>query len=309
MILSSVARLGRHLAIATVLGASTLGAQAPQPDGAGLERGELPASWAEANGDACATTPHFRLHEYNADFYILRQTGCTNYEKPFLYLIFGNDQALLLDTGAKGANVADAISSALKRWADRRGHGRVPRLIAAHSHGHGDHIAGDSALRTLANTTVVGTAPDAVQTFFGFHAWPDSATTYDLGGRVLDILPIPGHQAASIAVYDRRTGVLLTGDTMYPGRLYVADAPGFIKSVNRLVDFTRGKPIAHVLGAHIEEARTPFLDYPIGTKFQPDEHVLELSRGQLLELKDALDQMNGVVVRRAFRDFTVWPNR
>ena len=304
-----VACLTRRLAIAASLVGSALAAQAPQPDGAGLERGALPASWAEANGDACATTPHFRLHEYNADLYILRQTGCTNYEKPFLYLIFGNDQALLVDTGAKGANVADAISSALKRWGDKRGNGRMPKLVAAHSHGHGDHVAGDSALRTLPNVTVVGTSADAVQAFFGFRHWPDSAATYDLGGRVLDILPIPGHQPASIAVYDRRTGLLLTGDTMYPGRLYVADGPAFTKSVRRLVEFTRDKPIAHVLGAHIEESRTPFLDYPIGTKFQPDEHVLELSRGQLVELQDALDQMNGTVVRRAFRDFTIWPNR
>ena len=128
-----------------------------------------------------------------------------------------------------------------------------------------------------------------------------------LGGRTLDIVPIPGHERASIAIYDRRTGILLTGDTMYPGRLYVADGAAFAKSVQRLVTFTKDLPVAHVLGAHIEQARTPFLDYPVGTKFQPDEHALDLSRGQLLELNDALQQMGNTVVRRAMRDFTVWP--
>ena len=39
--------------------------------------------------------PDWQVHEYNADFYILRESGCTNYEKPFLYLIFGKDKALL----------------------------------------------------------------------------------------------------------------------------------------------------------------------------------------------------------------------
>jgi glyoxylase-like metal-dependent hydrolase (beta-lactamase superfamily II) len=271
-----------------------------------LERGSLPATWAETGGD-CATRPHFRLHEYNADFYILRQTGCTNYEKPFLYLVFGTDRVLLLDSGAKGAEVGNAVRDALKHWAERRAGGRVPKLVVAHSHGHGDHIAGDAQLAALPDVTVVGTAPEAVQQFFSLHNWPEESTTFDLGGRVLDIVPIPGHQPASIAVYDRRTGILLTGDTMYPGRLYVADGAAFTKSVRRLVEFTRGKPIAHVLGAHIEEARTPFLDYPVGTKFQPDEHTLELSRGHLLELNDALEQMGGNVVRRAMRDFTIWP--
>ena len=154
---------------------------------------------------------------------------------------------------------------------------------------------------------MIGTKPTDVQKFFNLKNWPDEVGTFDLGGRVLDIVPIPGHEAASIAVYDRRTGVLLTGDTMYPGRLYVADGAAFTRSVRRLVDFTAGKPIAYVLGAHIEQSRTPFLDYVVGTKFQPNEHGLELARGHLLELLDGLNQMNGTVVRRAMSDFTIWP--
>ena len=120
-------------------------------------------------------------------------------------------------------------------------------------------------------------------------------------------MPIPGHERASLAIYDARTGILLTGDTMYPGRLYVADADAFTASARRLAEFSRGRLIAHVLGAHIEQAATPYLDYPVGTKFQPEEHVLELTRGHLLELADALAAMQGTITRRAFRDFTVWP--
>ena len=60
----------------------------------------------------------------------------------------------------------------------------------------------------------------------------------DLGDRVIDVIPIPGHEKSSIALYDRQTGVLLTGDTLYPGRLYVpaADFATFVESVQRLVD-------------------------------------------------------------------------
>lgn len=302
---ASVGAALAFLALFVAGSAGRLGAQAAQPDGAGLERGVLPPSWAET-GEACATTPHFRLHEYNADFFILRQTGCTNYEKPFLYLIFGSEKALLLDSGAKGADVAGAVRAELAQWAGRHG-GRVPPLVVAHSHGHSDHIAGDSALATLPNVTVVHPSVDSVRQYFRMTAWPSGSATFDLGGRPLEIIAIPGHQAASIAVYDRRTGILLTGDTMYPGRLYVADPAAFVESARRLVEFTRGKPIAHVLGAHIEQARTPLLDYPVGTKFQPDEHVLELSRGALLELWDALERMNGTIVRTAMADFTIWP--
>ena len=124
---------------------------------------------------------------------------------------------------------------------------------------------------------------------------------------MLDIVPIPGHQAGSIAIYDRRTGILLTGDTVYPGRLYVRDGEAFRASVRRLVAFTEEKPVAHVLGTHIENTRTPYVDYPEGTSYQPDEHVLELGRAHLLELQDALDRMPGPVVGHALRDLTVRP--
>jgi hydroxyacylglutathione hydrolase len=94
---------------------------------------------------------------------------------------------------------------------------------------------------------------------------------------------------------------------LYPGRLYVRDAPAFAESVNRLVEFTSTRPVAHVLGAHIENTRTPYVDYPQGTTRQPDEHALELGRAQLLELADGLRRMGTRLERRAFRDFTIWP--
>ena len=281
-----------------------LGVQAAAPRGS-LEPGTLPQSWT--TGGSCPEQPPVRSHEYNSDFVILRQSGCTNFEKPFLYLIFGERAALLIDTGAQTADVGSAVQQVIARWAARHGTASPP-LVVVHSHGHGDHIAGDAQFKDRPNTTFVAADVQALTAFFGFKSWPDGgAATYDLGGRLLDIIPIPGHQAASIAIYDRRTGILMTGDTLYPGRLYVRDGPAFIASIRRLVAFTRDKPISHVLGAHIENARAPFVDYPEGTKYQPDEHALELGRAHLLELDASLTEMNGHIARRVLRDFTIWP--
>jgi glyoxylase-like metal-dependent hydrolase (beta-lactamase superfamily II) len=123
---------------------------------------------------------------------------------------------------------------------------------------------------------------------------------------VIDVLPIPGHDKLSLAYYDRQTGILFAGDSLYPGRLYVSDFPAFAASTARLVEFTRGKIVTHVLGCHIEETATPYLDYPIGSMYQPDEHSLELGRGELLELDAVLRTMDQPR-RVALRDFTVWP--
>jgi len=270
-----------------------------------LQPGDLAGSWY-AGGRSCDGVSPFRVRAYNDDFVILRQAGCTNYEKPFLYLVFGNDRALLLDTGAGNVDPVAPVDTLVRAWARRHGKATLP-LVVAHSHGHGDHVAGDTLFAKRANTTVVGRDSSAVRAFFSIAHWPNDSTTFDLGGRVIDILPIPGHQPASIALYDRRTGILLTGDTFYPGRLYVRDTAAYATSVARLADFARHHAITHILGTHIEQQRTPFRDYPVGTVDQPDEHVLDLTTAQLFQLDSAVRSMRGKFTRTLLADVTIWP--
>jgi len=281
-------------------------AQLPEPDGAGIRAGTLPPAWI-TGGPKCMEVPEFQVHEYNPDFYILRESGCIHYEKPFLYLIFGKDKALLVDTGAGTTEIAHVLDGVIKKWLQRNGRESIP-LVVTHSHNHGDHTSGDAQLRAMPNVTVVGAALDAVKAHFGFKNWPQDVIQYDLGGRIIDILGIPGHDVASIALYDRQTGVLITGDTVYPGRLYVRDALVFAASIRRMIDFTLGKPVTHVLGTHIEQSATPFVEFPIGSMFQPNEHRLELTRGTLLEIDEAIQAMGANVKRYALRDVTIYPN-
>src|SRR5262245_60986735 len=166
-----------------------------------IESGSLPRNFYV--GDAnCAGRPDFLVHEYNPNFFILRQSACTNFEKPLLYLLFGSERALLLDTGAGKVDVAGAVDSIVREWLQRNRRDAIP-LVVAHSHGHSDHVAGDAQFGKRTNATLVARDTESVQKFFGIGHWPEEIVEYDLGNRVLDIIPIPGHQPASIAVYDR----------------------------------------------------------------------------------------------------------
>ena len=265
----------------------------------------MPSGWY-AGGRDCGARPDFNVQAYNDGLLILRQAACKNYEKPFLYLLLGTERALLLDTGAGNVDVVTPIDSLVRAWARRRGIA-VPQLIVAHSHAHGDHIAGDSQFAGRANTVVVGHDTASVRAFFGVTRWPEDQGTIDLGRRMLDIIAIPGHQPASIAVYDRLTGVLLTGDTFYPGRLYVRDTAAYARSIGRLALFANGHTVRHILGAHVENSRTAGVDYPVGTVDQPDEHQLSLGHAHLIELDSLVQAMRGRFVRAVRRDFTVWP--
>jgi hydroxyacylglutathione hydrolase len=254
--------------------------------------------------------PEWQVHEYNPNFYILRQSPCTDFEKPFIYLLFGKDKALLMDTGSRNGNLAPTLLRTIKNWLSRNGRSNIP-LIVVHSHEHEDHTWGDAEIQAIKDpampVTFVPSEVEATKRFYGIEHWPTDIGHVDLGARVIDVIPIPGHSAASVAFYDRNTAILLAGDSLYPGRLYVRDFSGFQDSIERMIRFTEGKPVAQILGNHIEQSSTPFLDYPVGTMYQPNEHELALSRGSLLELEDALQSMRGAPRRVAMRDFSVWP--
>jgi glyoxylase-like metal-dependent hydrolase (beta-lactamase superfamily II) len=270
-----------------------------------FQPGIVPANWY-AGGASCAGRADFNVQAYNDGLFILRQAACKNYEKPFLYLILGNSRALLLDTGAGKVDVATPVDSLVRAWSRRQGNAPM-QLVVAHTHAHGDHIAGDSQFVNRANTTLVGRDSAAVRAFFGINRWPEDSGTIDLGGRILDIIAIPGHQPASIAVYDRLTGVLLTGDTFYPGRIYVRDSVAFARSIPRLAQFVARHTVTHFLGAHVENSRTPGVDYPVGTVDQPEEHGLDMTYAQFAELDSVVATMRGRFVRTVRRDFTIWP--
>ena len=272
---------------------------------AGPVAGDLDVRWIHgARGE-----PPVQVHALGPHTYLLRQSKATSYEAPFIYLLFGNSRAILLDTGATADPAVfplrEAVDGLIGGWLaenPRNGY----ELVVAHTHGHGDHVAGDPQFAGRAATTVVPREEDAVRDFFGFASWPDEIVTFDLGGRVLEVTGIPGHHRASIAVYDPWTGFLLTGDTVYPGRLYAFDFPAFAASLDRLADFAQARNVTAVLGCHIEMTRTPRRDYPIGSRHQPDEPPLQMTVAQLVAVRDAARSEAARPGVHAFDDFVIY---
>ena len=280
---------------------------------ADLRPGTLAEPWL-TGGPNCLAIPDWQVHEYNEDFYILRESGCINAEKPFLYLIFGENKALLEDTGVASEvdksviPTAPIIKELMAKWAKRKNHAPVS-LVVIHSHSHGDHTAADGQFKQMADVQFVAATPPEIQKAAGIAKWPTGLGQIDLGKRIVDVIPIPGHDVASIALYDRATGNLMTGDSLYPGRLYVGDGqiPTYAASAQRMVDFVKLHPVAHVLGTHIEQGSQSYFDYPRGTTYQPKEHTLELSRAHVFELNEAFHKMDGKPINIVYPDFAVMP--
>jgi hydroxyacylglutathione hydrolase len=253
--------------------------------------------------------PPIQVHHCDPHTVILRQSKSVNYEAPFLYLLFGNDRALLLDTGA----TADPVKFPLRATVDRLVAGWLaehPRdayqLVVAHTHGHNDHVAADAQFADRLATTVVGRELDQVQQHFGFTSWPEQIVPFDLGGRVLEVTGSPGHHRAAITIYDPWTGFVLTGDTVLPGRLYAFDFPQFLASLDRMVALAGRRNVTHVLGCHIEMTTHPGRDYPLGATYQPHERALPMTVAQLENVRAAAASVAGQPGAHRFDDFIIY---
>ncbi len=252
--------------------------------------------------------PPIQVVQYNSTTWILRQNKCANYEAPFMFLFFGKDKALLMDTGATKDDdifpLYRTVKQIISDWSEKNGE---IELIVAHTHKHGDHYAADGQFEGKPNTTVVGLEVEDLKNFYNISNWPKEIVDFELGNRLMKIIPIPGHQASSIAVYDTSTKILLTGDTFYPGRLYVKDWNAFKMSIERLEKFTDNNEISYILGNHIEMTQTPGVEYPIETIYQPKEHQLPLSVLTLKELSSALTLLGDKPTKEVHDSFIIYP--
>ena len=209
--------------------------------------------WIHGSAD-CKTNedPAIEVFQYDQSSYILRQNKCLSFEAPFIYVLLGDEKVLVLDTGAtKNALDFPLYETVRSLISKQPGRDIEKELLIIHSHSHGDHYAGDSQFEGKPNVTVVEPNHTAVTQFFGFSQWPNGEVNLELGGRKLTVIPTPGHQEEAISVYDPHTKWLLTGDTFYPGYIYVKNWGEYKRSISRLVSLSKAHDVSAVLGSHI----------------------------------------------------------
>lgn len=252
--------------------------------------------------------PEIQTHWITDDLVVLRQNKSVHFEAPFIFLLLGRDRAMLVDTGATPEPeyfpLRQTVDDLVTAWWS----GQLPdgyELLVTHTHGHGDHRAGDGQFVDRPHTTLVGHALPDVVAHYGFDDWPATHRTLDLGERQVDVIPAPGHHSSATAFYDRRTGLLLTGDSLYPGRIYVADWSEFVASVDRLVAWAAEHPVSYAVGCHIEMSATGE-DYPMRTTYHPDEAPAQMPASALTDLQEALRQIGGRSGEHEFERFHVW---
>ena len=249
-----------------------------------------------------------RVHFLEDHTVVIRQSLRTSPEGPFVVLLFGNERAFLLDTGDERdpsvwplRRIVDELVDDWRAKHPREGYG----LLVAHTHAHRDHIAGDIQFADRQHTTVVGVELDDVQDFFDLHDWPHGSSSLDLGGRRLEVIPTPGHHESSISVFDPYTGLLFSGDTAYPGRIYIRDMAAYLTTIGRLAALAESGHVSHVLGGHIELDQDG-RDYPLGDREHPMEASPFMSSNELIAIREAARTVAGSPGVHPFDGFVIY---
>jgi len=288
-------RIAILIVLLAPLGSTLLAAGASAiltPNNISLERESVLGGrrWIHGSSDCTVNSdPAIDVYAHDQTTYILRQNKCMTFEAPFIYVLVGENKILILDTGAieghSDFSLYQTIQSVLgQETIDAR------TILVVHSHSHSDHYKGDAELKGNPKVTLVKPTGEDVRGFFGFKEWPDRKASVELGGRTLIVIPTPGHQEEAITIYDPQTKWLLTGDTLYPGYIFVKNWEEYKSSIMRLALFSESNDVIALLGSHIEMTSEPGRYYPIGTTFQPKEAALDLAPDNLRKLSNKLEE-------------------
>jgi glyoxylase-like metal-dependent hydrolase (beta-lactamase superfamily II) len=145
-----------------------------------------------------------------------------------MYLIEGNDIAMLVDTGLGAADLASLVKKLSSK-----------PLIIVNTHGHMDHAGAnyqfkkvyvhprDSAAARASNTTqsrqgssntmLQGNKPAEAEVYKGKVEHTrlvdlKDGTIFNLGGRHIEVIWTPGHTPGEICLLDKENKLLFTGD-------------------------------------------------------------------------------------------------
>lgn len=93
------------------------------------------------------------------------------------------------------------------------------------------------------------------------HLWLENRSLFDLGSHTLEVIHTPGHTSGSICIYEFKTKVVFSGDTVFAGGTlsYIAESGSvgdYINSITRL----EARKISKIFPGHGEICTNPEQD-------------------------------------------------
>ncbi|MCL2187853.1 MAG: MBL fold metallo-hydrolase [Defluviitaleaceae bacterium] len=147
-------------------------------------------------------------------------TWTISYGNVYCYLLVGTEKALLIDTAYGEGDLRRFVEEITDK-----------PVIVANTHGHFDHTGGnpwwkEAYMSAEAAKDAKRAFSPEMQTRLESMPYPDykiniidENTTFDLGGRTVQVVPIPAHHGGSVAFIDSASRYLFTGDELEAGQV------------------------------------------------------------------------------------------
>lgn len=269
--------------------------------------GNLRFTWIHGSLSAKANQDvRVQVHRYNEHTYILRQNPAVHWEAPFMYLLFGQQRAVLLDAGATQEAeyfpLRATVQRVVARW-EQANQVELEEVVVMPLGASDFQIAGLGQFEGWSQARVVQPTPAARLDELG-QAWPQQGQL-DLGGRVLKFMPAPGLETQAIVAYDAWTQVMFSGNAIYPGRLVIRDFTAYLKTLEQLQAFAGSTPVKALWGGRIEMSADPGLDFILRANYRPNERNLPLSTDALADALGIVRLINGTTDIHIHDDFIV----
>ena len=162
-----------------------------------------------------------------------------------LYLIEGNNKAILIDAGTNIKGLDKIVSSITKK----------PVVLVA-THVHPDHTGPsiNSFPEIYINPGDADSVPMFMSNYKGVVKYLKDREIIDLGNRQLEVVYTPGHTKGSTTFIDKNAGYGFSGDSFGTGLLLLTvDFSTFIASCEKICSLMEGKKIKYLYPGHYNE--------------------------------------------------------
>jgi glyoxylase-like metal-dependent hydrolase (beta-lactamase superfamily II) len=162
-----------------------------------------------------------------------------------LYLIEGNDKAILIDAGTNIKDLDKIVSSITKK----------PVILVA-THVHPDHTGSsiNSFPEIYINPGDTDLVPMFMSKYQGVVKYIKDKEIIDLGNRQIEVVYTPGHTKGSTTFIDKNAGYGFSGDSFGTGLLLLeVNFSTFIASCEKICALMEGNKIKYLYTGHYNE--------------------------------------------------------